>query len=102
MNEIKEKEVKFTESELEQIKGFQKRYVEIQMGFGQAEITRSRIETQFEALDTFHDELRENLSKVQEEERAFIDDINKKYGDGVLNPETGVFTPNQQNPIENN
>ena len=101
MNETTNSEVKFTESELEKIKEFQQRYVEVQMGFGQAEITRSRLDTQFEALENFHNDLRENLSKVQEEERSFIDDINKIYWDGVLNPETGVFTPNQQNPDEN-
>ena len=24
-----------------------------------------------------------------------LDDINEKYGQGVLNPETGIFTPNK-------
>ena len=33
--------------------------------------------------------------KLQEEEKKFLDGITKKYGEGSLNPETGVFTPNK-------
>ena len=29
-------------------------------------------------------------------ETKFLDEITKKYGQGSLNPETGVFTPNKQ------
>ena len=87
-------EIKFSEEDLEKIKLFQQRYVEIQMGFGQAEINRARLETQIESVDEFVTKLRQNLNSIQEEERTFIQDINKKYGDGVLNPTTGIFTPN--------
>ena len=31
----------------------------------------------------------------QEKERNFLEDITKKYGEGSLNPETGVFTSNK-------
>ncbi len=85
--------VKFTEEELGKIKEFQQRYLDIQMSFGQGEILRSRLERQLEDIDTFFEQNRENLSTVQKEERDFITEINKVYGDGVLNPETGVFTP---------
>tara|TARA_Y100000310_G_scaffold278120_1_gene296369 strand:- start:607 stop:951 length:345 start_codon:yes stop_codon:yes gene_type:complete len=87
-------EIKFNEEDLEKIKIFQQRYVEIQMGFGQAEINRARLESQLKSVDEFVDNLKQNLDSIQEEERTFIQDVNKKYGDGVLNPATGVFTPN--------
>tara|TARA_Y100000034_G_scaffold41999_1_gene51550 strand:- start:247 stop:540 length:294 start_codon:yes stop_codon:yes gene_type:complete len=89
-------EVKFSEEELGKIKEFQQRYLDIQMGYGQVQITRSRLEQQFESLDEAHDKLNENLVNTQTEERSFIEEINKKYGDGVLNPETGVFTPSDK------
>jgi len=88
--------VKFTDTELEKIKGFQQRYLDIQMSFGQGEILRSRLERQLEDLDKFFDQNRDSLATVQKEERDFITEINKVYGDGVLNPETGVFTPSGQ------
>ena len=97
---VKEKEnvVKFTDTELEKIKDFQQRYLDIQMSFGQGEILRSRLERQLEEIDTFFDKNRDDLANVQKEERDFITEINKVYGDGVLNPETGVFTPSAQVP----
>ena len=87
-------EIKFTEEELGSIKTFQQRYLDIQMGFGQAEITRMRIATQQANADTFSVDLHEQYNTVQTEEKEFIEKINEKYGDGVLDPETGVFTPN--------
>ena len=36
-----------------------------------------------------------SIKKLKEEERTFLSAITKKYGQGTLNPETGVFTPNK-------
>ena len=38
-------------------------------------------------------ELNESFIKTQEEEKEFISKITEKYGDGVLNPETGIYNP---------
>ena len=86
-------EIKFTEKELESIKSFQQRYLDIQMKFGQSEIFRARLENQMTELEGLFESNREDLANTQKEEREFIDGINKKYGDGVLDPQTGVFTP---------
>ena len=88
----KSNESKFEQAELDKIKDFQQRYVNVQMGFGQAEITRGRLDEQLINVDTFVDELREKLSEIQTEEKSFIEEVNTKYGDGVLDPETGIFT----------
>jgi len=32
------------------------------------------------------------LKDIQSKEKTFLDKITKKYGQGTLNPETGVFT----------
>ena len=44
---------------------------------------------QMEALDKLED----SLKSIQSEEKKFLDGITDKYGQGTLNPETGVFTP---------
>jgi len=90
----KKDEVKFTQDELDKIQEFQQRYLNIQMGFGQIEIMNMRLNTQMSDLDTAAENLRTDLVNTQEEERVFIEEVNKIYGPGVLNPETGVFTPN--------
>jgi chaperonin cofactor prefoldin len=87
-------EIKFTEEELEKISEFRQKYLDTQMGFGQAEITKTRLNRQHENLDKFVEDLREQFDTIQEEEQKFIAGINEKYGDGVLDPDTGVFTPN--------
>ena len=87
-------EIKFTDEELEKISEFRQKYLDTQMGFGQAEITRTRLERQHKNLDEFTNDLRKQFDTIQEDEQKFIAGINKKYGDGVLDPDTGVFTPN--------
>ena len=37
-------------------------------------------------------DLRNKFIENSKEESTFLDEIRKKYGDGELNPETGVFT----------
>ena len=39
--------------------------------------------------------LKNSLKDLETEEKKFLDGITKKYGQGTLNPETGVFTPNK-------
>ena len=38
----------------------------------------------------------EEMSGVKDIQKQFLDEITKKYGDGTLNPDTGIFTPNKQ------
>ena len=91
---MSKEKIKFTQEELDQISEYRQKYLDVQMGFGQAEITRTRLERQHENLDKFAGDLRKQFDAIQEDEQKFIAGINKKYGDGVLDPETGVFTPN--------
>ena len=91
----KSNKVKFSEEELTKIKEFQKQYLDIQMGYGQIQISRNRLEEQLVVLDKTYDKLNDDLATAQSEERIFIGKINEKYGDGVLDPETGLFTPSK-------
>ena len=54
-----------------------------------------RLEQQEASLAKEHENLVNNLTKIQEDEQKFLDSITEKYGQGTLNPETGVFTPNK-------
>ena len=58
-------------------------------------IARIRLEEQEISLAKEHDTLVETFNKIQNDEQKFLDGITKKYGQGSLNPETGVFTPNK-------
>ena len=79
-------EVKFTEEEMKQIQNIQVSYQNVQSQFGQLKLAQIR-------LDEQEVDLEEALKAVQSEEKKFLDGITDKYGQGTLNPETGVFTP---------
>ena len=81
-------EVKFTEEELKQVQNIQANYSNVQNKFGQLKMAQIR-------LDEQEVELEESLKSIQTEEKKFLDGITEKYGEGSLNSETGVFTPNK-------
>ena len=81
-------EVKFTQEELKNVQDIQKSYLNVQNQFGQLKLAQIR-------LDNQEIDLENSLKQIQEEEQKFLDGITKKYGQGSLNPETGVFTPNK-------
>jgi hypothetical protein len=86
MEVIMPEEVKFTEEEMKQIQNIQVSYQNVQSQFGQLKLAQIR-------LDEQEVDLEEALKAVQSEEKKFLDGITDKYGQGTLNPETGVFTP---------
>ena len=45
------------------------------------------------AADEAEDRLRSDFAATQQKEREFVESISKKYGDGNLDLNTGVFTP---------
>jgi predicted FMN-binding regulatory protein PaiB len=81
-------EIKFTEEELKQVQDIRTSYVNIQNQFGQLKLAQIK-------LDEDEIELEEALKSIQSEERKFLNGITDKYGQGTLNPETGVFTSNK-------
>ncbi len=81
-------EIKFTEEELTQVQNIRQSYLNVQNQFGQLKLTQIR-------LDEQEVELEEALKTIQSEEKKFLDGITDKYGQGSLNPDTGVFTPTE-------
>ena len=81
-------ETKFTEEELTQVQNIQKSYANVQNQFGQLKMAQLRLDEQEVDLEL-------NVKSIQDEEKKFLDGITEKYGQGSLNPETGVFTPNK-------
>jgi len=81
-------EVKFTKDELTQVQNIQKSYQTVQNQFGQLKLAQLRLDNDEVALE-------DGLKSIQDEEKKFLDGITKKYGQGSLNPETGVFTPSE-------
>ena len=90
-------EVKFSQEEMSQLTELQQTYATIQNTFGQLSVNRIRLEQELSSLDEADDRLKSDFAANQQKEREFVDIINKKYGDGNLDLNTGVFTPR---PVE--
>tara|TARA_Y100001973_G_C4908172_1_gene190521 strand:- start:155 stop:433 length:279 start_codon:yes stop_codon:yes gene_type:complete len=88
--------VKFTDEEMKTIQDIQKRYFDIQGELGRISITKIRLNQQLETLDDKEELTQKDFVSVQKEEKSFVDSINKKYGEGVLDPESGTFTPSKK------
>ena len=88
-------EIKFTEDEMKKIKKFQESYVTIQQNLGQISIAELKLNQQLKALGESEIELKNKFVEVQQDEKSFIEEITKKYGDGTLDPKSGTFIPNK-------
>ena len=86
---------KFTEDEMKQVQEIQNTYMEVQNQFGFISVARIRLEDQLQNTMKSEEENIKKFKDIQEKERKFLDGITEKYGEGSLNPETGVFTPNK-------
>ena len=90
-------EVKFSQEEMSQLTELQQTYATIQNTFGQLSVNRIRLEQELSSLDEADVRLKSDFAATQQKEREFVATISKKYGDGNLDLNTGVFTPR---PVE--
>ena len=88
----KNTETKFTEDEMSTLSSIREAYADVQYKFGQAAIMKIRLEERIKTLNEQAEQLKKEYTDTQEKENHFLDEVNKKYGEGELNPETGEFT----------
>ena len=87
------KDVKFTEDEMKSLTELQQTYAGVQQALGGISVQRMRVEQQLADVNSAEAQLKSQFADTQTKEREFVQEINKKYGDGNLNLESGVFTP---------
>ena len=88
------KEVKFTEVEIESLKNLQEDYLNIQNKFGQISITEINLDNQVSELNQIKEETSTEFDEIQKKEQKLVDELTQKYGQGTLDPKSGVFTSN--------
>ena len=72
----KTKEIKFTQEEMNSLSNLRNSFAQLELSLGKAEMARIQLE--------------------QRQESILVSSLNEKYGAGNLNPDTGVFTPNEK------
>jgi len=79
-------EIKFNKDELSKIENIQKQYEKYTAILGGLELQAISLSDKKEAIKI-------KVQEIQKEEFEIAEELRKKYGDGILNPETGIFTP---------
>ena len=92
----KKKEIKFTQEEMDSLSNLRNSYAQLELSLGKLEVARIQSEQRMEQLENEKLRLETQYSEVQKQESILVSSLNEKYGDGNLDPETGVFTPNEK------
>ena len=80
--------IKFTQEEMDSLKGLQVKMSQIINAFGQLKVAEIRLKNQKNSLE-------QQLEASQKEEADLAKTLSAKYGKGSLNAETGEFTPSK-------
>ena len=86
-------EIKFTDGEIENLQDLQKGYLEVQSQFGQVAIARITIGKQVDDVNKAEKTANDEFDNLQTKERELVESLTEKYGQGTLDPKTGVFSP---------
>ena len=82
-------ETKFTDEEMQQLTALQQEFNLIVIKFGQLNIDKI-------ALEQTENNLKEQYKQLREKENTLASVLSSKYGQGKLDPNTGIFTPIEQ------
>ena len=92
----KKKEIKFTQEELDSLSNLKNAYAQLELSMGKVEMARIQIDQRAEQIEGEKLSLETQINELQKQERVLVESLNEKYGAGNLDPNTGVFTPNEK------
>ena len=87
-------DIKFTEEEMKSLRDLQDSYTKKQAELGQVSVQRILLNQQLDDLNKRESDLQSKYVEIQQQEQDLVKKLNEKYGTGQLDPESGVFTPN--------
>ena len=89
-----EKEV--STEDIEQVKQLRTKYAQTTAQIGQVEIELYVLNKQLKELTEIREGLFTSYTALQTEEQTLVKELNEKYGDGVLDLDSGKFIPSNQ------
>lgn len=94
MSEQIEKE--FEQSDIESVKELQSNYATTTAQIGQIEVELHLLKKRLEEVEGIREELFKNYESIQLREKELVQNLNEKYGDGVLDLDSGRFISSGQ------
>lgn len=86
---------KFEDADLEKLKVLQDRFNNIVLMLGQIDIEIIKNQTESERLLALKVKLEDDYKTLRTDEHAMASELTNKYGAGILNPQTGEFSPQE-------
>jgi chromosome segregation ATPase len=86
-------EIKFTQEELDQIKQIQDKNTEIVFTLGETELEIRLLKQQLESLEIERERIHSSFADLRKQERSIVEELNKKYGAGQVDLQSGIFIP---------
>lgn len=83
-------QIKFTQEEIEQINQLRDDVSLVFVQIGQVALERKK---RLEELEEIESQLLKQHQDLVEKEQELFKSLNEKYGDGNYDPNTGIFTP---------
>lgn len=88
-------EIKFTAEEIERINKLQDDYAKVTATLGRLAVQEILITQELDKLRNSVSKYKQDYVILQDTETSLIEELNKKYGEGTLDLESGVFIPNK-------
>jgi hypothetical protein len=79
-------QTKFTDEEMNTLRDIQKLYNDATLAFGNVYLQKKQ-------LEDLEIGLNKEFQELKNREKSFMDSVVSKYGEGSIDPSTGVFTP---------
>ncbi len=97
INYMKKNEVKLTGDEMSEILMLNNEYQEILIKFGQLQLQKIQIENETKQIEKFEKEYLNTYTEIEKSEKKFKERISRKYGDGEIDIEEGIYIQTQNN-----
>jgi len=85
----------FEQEDIDNVKGLQSSYARTTAQIGQVEIELHLLNKRLEQMKELRERLFTDYSNLQTDESELVKKLNEKYGDGVLDLDSGKFIPSK-------
>lgn len=89
-------EREFEQVDIDAVKELQSNYATVTAQIGQLEVELHLLKRRLEQVTDLRETLFEEYDGLQEKERQLVTSLNEKYGDGVLDLDSGRFVAAKQ------
>tara|TARA_B110000495_G_C22381903_1_gene246752 strand:- start:209 stop:493 length:285 start_codon:yes stop_codon:yes gene_type:complete len=94
---MKKNQLKLTSDELAELLGLNNEYQEILIGLGQVNLRRADLKKEESSLGILESEHYASYDETQKKEVNFKQRIVRKYGQGEIDLESGIYTKSENN-----